>query len=83
VGRVRDEDHALVGTMFDPYLARVGNEELESWLLRLLEPKIDFRFFRVMVDGRSMVLLEIARATRVQYASRAKSSFASAAIRRG
>lgn len=61
---VRDEDHALVGTMFDPYLARVGNEELESWLLRLLEPKIDFRFFRVIVDGRSMVLLEIARATR-------------------
>jgi ATP-dependent DNA helicase RecG len=37
----RDEDHALAGTMFDPYLARVGNEELESWLLRLLEPNID------------------------------------------
>ena len=53
---VRDEDHALVGTMFEPRLARVGNEELESWLLRLLEPKIDFRFFRVMVEGRSTVL---------------------------
>jgi hypothetical protein len=61
---VRDEDHALVGTMFDPCLVRVGNEELESWLLRLLEPKIDFRFFRVMVESRSMVLLEVARATR-------------------
>lgn len=61
---VRDVDHAVVGTAFDLRAARVGNEELESWLLRLLEPKIDFRFFTVNVDGRSAVLLEIARAAR-------------------
>jgi predicted HTH transcriptional regulator len=61
---VRDEDHAIVGTTFNPHAARVGNEELESWLLRLLEPKIDFRFFTVEVDGRPVVLLEIARAAR-------------------
>lgn len=61
---VRDEDHAIVGATFDPHSARVGNEELESWLLRLLEPKIDFRFFTAEVDGRSVVLLEIARAAR-------------------
>lgn len=59
---VRDEDHAVVGTGFDPRAARVGNEELESWLLRLLEPKIDFRFFQVTVEGQPVVLLEIARA---------------------
>lgn len=59
---VRDEDHAVVGTRFDPHMARVGNEELESWLLRLLEPKIDFRFFWIEVDGSRAVLLEIARA---------------------
>jgi ATP-dependent DNA helicase RecG len=53
-----------VGTRFDPHAARVGNEELESWLLRLLEPKIDFRFFRVEIDGHSVVLLEIGRAVR-------------------
>ncbi len=61
---VRDTDHAVVGTSFDPYTARVGNEELESWLLRLLEPKIDFRFFSLDVDERPVVLLEIARAAR-------------------
>ena len=61
---VRDGDHAVVGTSFDPHAARVGNEELESWLLRLLESKIDFRFFAVSVDGRPVVLLEIARAAR-------------------
>ena len=61
---VRDSDHAVVGARFDPHATRVGNEQLESWLLRLLEPKIDFRFFAVEVDGRSVVLLEIARAAR-------------------
>lgn len=61
---VRDDDHAITGTTFDPHAVRVGNEELESWLLRLLEPKIDFRFFTVEVDGHHIVLLEIARAAR-------------------
>ena len=61
---VRDVDHAIVGTSFDPHAARVGNEELESWLLRLLDPKIDFRFFTVDVDDRRVVLLEVARAAR-------------------
>ncbi len=61
---VRDADHAVAGTGFDPHAARVGNEELESWLLRLLEPKIDFRFFTLVVDDRPVVLLEIARAAR-------------------
>jgi ATP-dependent DNA helicase RecG len=61
---VRDEDHAVVGTTFEPHASRVGNEELESWLLRLLEPRIDFRFFTVEIDGKRVVLLEIARAAR-------------------
>lgn len=61
---IRDEDHAIVGTSFDAQAARVGNEELESWLLRLLEPRLDFRFFEVSVDGMPIVILEIARAAR-------------------
>jgi ATP-dependent DNA helicase RecG len=61
---VRNEDHTVVGTTFDPRTARVGNEELENWLLHLLEPKIDFRFFTMPADGCPVVLLEIARAAR-------------------
>lgn len=61
---LRDSDHAIVGTRFDPHATKVGNEELESWLLRLLEPKLHFRFFVVEVDGQRVVLLEIARAQR-------------------
>lgn len=61
---VADADHAIVGTRFAPGAAKVGNEELESWLLRLLAPKIHFRFFEVTVDGEQVVLLEIERAFR-------------------
>ncbi|WP_426744668.1 ATP-binding protein [Myxococcus faecalis] len=61
---VRDGDHAIVGTRFDPHATKVGNEELESWLLRLLEPKLHFRFFVVEVDGQRVVLLEVERAQR-------------------
>ncbi|MDO8793871.1 MAG: ATP-binding protein, partial [Vicinamibacterales bacterium] len=42
---------------------KVGNEEVENWLLHLLTPKINFRFFDVPIDGRKVVLLEIERAT--------------------
>jgi len=61
---VRDEDHVVVGTTFDPGAAKVGNEELENWLLRLLAPKIHFRFFKFTLDGRAVVMLEIERAVR-------------------
>ena len=61
---VSDCEHTMVGTKFSPVAAKVGNEELESWLLRLLAPKIHFRFFDVVVDGLPVVLLEIERAFR-------------------
>jgi predicted HTH transcriptional regulator len=59
---VRDDDHTIVGTTFHPSTARKGNEELESWLSRLLDPRIDFRFHEVEVDAQRIVLLEIAAA---------------------
>lgn len=61
---VRDADRAVVGTAFDPRARRVGNEELENWLLRLLAPKLDFRFFSVDIDGGRVVLMEVCRAAR-------------------
>ena len=60
---IRNEDHAIVGTTFDPSQSRYGNEELENWLLRLLEPKIEIRFNSVTVDDQLVILLEISRST--------------------
>ena len=61
---IADHDHTVVGTNFSPNARKVGNEELENWLLRLLTPKINFRFSEVSIDGHSVVLLEIERAFR-------------------
>ena len=61
---IDDATHEVIGSTFDPHRARVGAEELENWLLRLLEPKIHFRFQRAQVDGKPVILLEIPRAFR-------------------
>lgn len=61
---VDDGSHIIVGTSFNPRTKRVGNEELESWLLRQLSPKIGFAFHTVNVDGCDVVLLQVDRAFR-------------------
>lgn len=61
---IDDRNHAIVGTKFKPRAKKVGNEELENWLLRRLTPKIDFRFSEESIDGLPVVVLEIAQAFR-------------------
>ncbi len=61
---VDDSSHKIIGTTFRPASSKVGKEELESWLLRLLAPKIHFRFHELMSDGKPVVLLEISAAFR-------------------
>ena len=59
---VNDETHQILGTTFYPSQTTKGNEALENWLLRLLTPKIDFKFYEVIMDDDNVVLLEIAPA---------------------
>jgi predicted HTH transcriptional regulator len=59
-----DKLHQIVGTLFSPATTKKGNEELESWLLRLLTPRIHFYFYTLEVDEKPVVILEIARAAR-------------------
>lgn len=61
---VEDETRNIVGTTFVPSTAKKGNEPLETWLLRLLSPRIHFKFFELTIDGQSVVLLQIDRAFR-------------------
>ena len=60
---ISDKTHEIVGTGFSPKQAKVGNEELENWLLRLLNPKVDFKFIEVPTDKGKVVVLEIPAAT--------------------
>ena len=60
---IADESRALVGTLFRPHTAKKGNEQLETWLYRQLEPQVAFRFHELSLDDRHFVLLEVDRAT--------------------
>jgi ATP-dependent DNA helicase RecG len=60
---INNVTHDVVGTTVSLRTAKVGNEELESWLLRLLTPRIDFRIHEGVVDGKNVVILQIPPAT--------------------
>ncbi|MXZ26973.1 MAG: transcriptional regulator [Gammaproteobacteria bacterium] len=62
---VVDKTGELVGTTFDPKTAKKGNEPLETWLLRLLNPKIQFGFHVVEVDDNRIVVAEVHAAVNV------------------
>ena len=69
---IENDTHRLLGTTFSPRATKVGNEELEGWLFRLLAPRIHFRFFEFSVGSAPLVLLEIGPAYRqpVQFQGR-------------
>jgi len=56
---VKDETHEIVGTQFSPKLEKIGNEELEFWLSKQLDPKIDFRIYEKLFDNKKIVLFVI------------------------
>jgi predicted HTH transcriptional regulator len=60
---VADESHELVGTRFRPKSTKKGNEELESWLLRLLNPPIDFQVAEFIDGGEFVSMIIIPRAS--------------------
>ncbi len=59
---VKDLTHEVVGTNFKPADTKKGNEDIESWLVRLLNPRLHFRFYEVTHEGQPVVVLEIPRA---------------------
>lgn len=57
---INDFTHDLVGTDFKPAKAKgKGNEDLEPWLARHLNPRIDFRILEVEYCGKNVVIFEI------------------------
>lgn len=61
---IDDKSQAIVGTTFNPAQSKVGNEELENWLLRQLEPKLNFSFHPVTIEEQTVILLKIDAAYR-------------------
>ncbi len=62
---IDDETHDVVGIDFSYRAQRKGGEELEAWLSRMLNPRINFRFYEVPIaDDKTVLLLEIPCAER-------------------
>ena len=59
---IDDQTHRIVGTSFIPTKAKKGNEQLENWLVRLLTPRLDIRFYDLTVEEKQVVILEIPAA---------------------
>ena len=59
---VHDETHEILGTQYDQYTLKVGNQEIECWLRNLLSNNADFEFQSVIIDSKMIVVLIIRQA---------------------
>ena len=62
---VRDHDHAIVGTNFQPTDKKEKGQSLEIWLARNLRPAVDFRFEEIAHQGQRLIIMTIAAASSV------------------
>lgn len=62
---IRDSDRAVVGTAARPGQAKRGNEDLRAWLLRFLDPHVDFSFHTVDVRGKTVVIMRVDAASKL------------------
>lgn len=60
---VEDNTKKIVGTDFYPGSVKQGNEDLESWLSRLLIPRLSFEFHEIEIENKRVVILLIDKAT--------------------
>ena len=57
---IDDTTHSIKGTKFDYRKTKKGNEELEAWLARMINPRINFRFYEIEIEkGVNVVPVEI------------------------
>jgi len=59
---IEDKDLQIVGTTYDPYAAKKGNEQIESWIMQRLNPKIDYRIIQTEIEGKKIIIFEIPSA---------------------
>ena len=60
---INDKTHKIVGTKFSAKTEKVGNDELEFWLTRHLDPRIDFEIYEGYFDNKAICLFVIPPAT--------------------
>lgn len=56
---INDKTHEIVGTDFNPSNKKIGNEELELWLSKYIQPTPSLCFRKLNIDGKRVVVLVI------------------------
>jgi len=56
---IDNDTHKVKGTRFKPQKAKIGNEELENWLITQTKPRLNIKFIEFDMDGMSVVVLEV------------------------
>ncbi|MDA1353732.1 MAG: putative DNA binding domain-containing protein [bacterium] len=57
---IDNDTHEIVGTTFKPSKCKKGAEELEAWLARMLDPRLDFRIYEFNYSkDKAVTLFEI------------------------
>lgn len=56
---IDDATHSIDGTDFNCKSHMVGNEDLESWLINRLNPRIDYRCYNFLYEGKNVSLYKI------------------------
>lgn len=56
---INDKTHEIVGTDFNPSSKKIGNEELELWLSKYIQPTPSLCFRKLEVDGKKVIVLVI------------------------
>lgn len=59
---VDDDTHEIVGTTFEYRKEKRGGQELEGWLVQMVNPKIDLRFSETSFGDKRVTVLEIPAA---------------------
>lgn len=65
---IDDKTHDIVGTVYDQYTLKVGNQEIENWLRHLISKNAEFEFHKIEMkneqgENKTIVVLIIYKAT--------------------
>jgi len=56
---VKDDTHNVVGTTINPKTKKIGGEDFEHWINKMLCPSVNLRIYSLDVDGKTVWVFEV------------------------
>ena len=58
---IDNETNGVVGTAFNPFMEKVGNQDLDLWLSTQLDPHVQFNFHKTAMQNKDIILIRNKR----------------------